>query len=452
MTQSSDRAISSSKTTRGGSPPGRALRWCAEQEIWPVAAWLLAGAAAPRVMPVALGVAALFWLLRWAATGRLSVSTPGDPPIGLLVVMLGVSAWATAWPDVTRLQILRLLGGLALYYAIVNGASSPGRMRWLAWAPVAGGLALAAVALLTVQWNATGKLPFIPKGLYSRLPAAGGIAGDAVNANIMGGALVIVLPYVLARVAFRRPRAGWVAWSAALVVALSMAALLVLTKSRGALMGLGVAGLGIILLRWRRGWLLVVVAALAAAAVAWRIGPARILDTLAVAGSTSGLDGRLEIWSRALYMLQDFPFTGVGMGAFGKVANLLYPFFLFSPDTEVSHAHNLFLQVGVDLGLPGLVAWLALLLLTTVCAWQVYRGGRAAGDRDQAGIGAGLLACQVALLVHGLTDAPAWGSRPAIIVWGLWGLAVAARRVYGRRAAERAADVSVAYAGPTTPG
>ena len=43
---------------------------------------------------------------------------------------------------------------------------------------------------------------------------------------------------------------------------------------------------------------------------------------------------RLEIWSRAIYMLQDFPFTGIGMGAFRQVANLLYPFFLAGPDAE----------------------------------------------------------------------------------------------------------------------
>ncbi len=430
MTRASDGAVGAIGPACGGRLRG-ALAWCAAQEIWPVAACLLAGAAAPSGMRLALAVAGLFWLVRWAARGRPSVSTPADWPLGLLVVMLGVSAWATAWPEVTRPQILRLLGGLALYYTLVNGISSLGRLRLLAWAPLAGGLALAGVAVLSVQWNAAGKLPFIPAAIYRRLPAA---AGDVVNANIMGGALAIVLPYVLAWVAFRRARAGPAGWLAGLVVALVMAALLVLTKSRGALMGLGAAGLCLVLLRWRRGWLLVLLATLAAGVVAWRIGPASILDTLSLAGGISGLDGRLELWSRAIYMLQDFPLTGVGLGAFGKVANLLYPLFLFSPDVEVAHAHNIFLQVGVDLGLPGLVAWLAVLLLTTLCAWQVYRAGRAAGDPEQAAIGAGLLACQVALVVHGLTDAATWGSRPAIIVWALWGLAVAARRVYGPRA------------------
>ena len=125
-------------------------------------------------------------------------------------------------------------------------------------------------------------------------------------------------------------------------------------------------------------------------------------------------------------MLQDFPFTGIGMGTFRQVANLLYPFFLAGPDAEIPHAHNLLLQVGVDLGLPGLVAWLGLLMVVVFAAWRVYRRGRATGDMRLAGLGAGLLASQVVLAVHGLTDAPMWGTRPAVVVWAIWGLAMAA--------------------------
>ena len=58
--------------------------------------------------------------------------------------------------------------------------------------------------------------------------------------------------------------------------------------------------------------------------------------------------------------------------------SLLYPFFLAAPDT-IRHAHNLFLQIAVDLGLPGLVAWLAIWLAVTASAWGVYRSGRQAG-------------------------------------------------------------------------
>jgi putative inorganic carbon (HCO3(-)) transporter len=127
-------------------------------------------------------------------------------------------------------------------------------------------------------------------------------------------------------------------------------------------------------------------------------------------------------------MVQDFPFTGVGMGSFGDLADVLYPFFSF-PAQSVPHAHNLFLQVAVDLGIPGLIAWFAVFILATTAAWQAYRQGASRRDGWAAGLGAGLLCAQAALVVHGLTDAVTWGMvRPAPLTWALWGMAFALRR------------------------
>ncbi len=188
-------------------------------------------------------------------------------------------------------------------------------------------------------------------------------------------------------------------------------------------MAAAAAGLLVLALRWRRGWLVLPVAGLVAGLAVWRVGIGRLLDLLTTSQTLGGLDQRVEVWSRALYAIQDFSFTGVGMGTFQQVANLLYPFFLAGPDAEIPHAHNIFLQVAVDLGLPGLVAWLAIFLLVGWSAWRVYRRGQSG---YMAGLGAGLVASQVALVMHGLTDAVTWGTRPAVIVWAVWGLAMAA--------------------------
>jgi putative inorganic carbon (HCO3(-)) transporter len=199
-------------------------------------------------------------------------------------------------------------------------------------------------------------------------------------------------------------------------------------------MGLAAAALVLIALRWRWGWLAALLAVSGGAAAIWRFGPQQVAEIAFASKALGGADQRLEIWSRALYMLQDFPFTGIGMGTFRQVANLLYPFFLAGPDAEIPHAHNIFLQVGVDLGLPGLVGWSALLIVICVSAWLVYRRGRRQGDAALAGLGAGLLASQIALVVHGLTDAATWGTRPALLVWAVWGLTMATILVPKRNA------------------
>jgi putative inorganic carbon (HCO3(-)) transporter len=153
------------------------------------------------------------------------------------------------------------------------------------------------------------------------------------------------------------------------------------------------------------------------------------LDILLSNDTLGSLNGRMEVWSRAIYMIQDFPFTGIGMGTFTPVADALYPFFLAEPGS-ISHAHNLFLQVGVDLGIPGLLAWLAIWMLVLVTAWQVYQHGRAIHDGWVMGLGAALCCSQLALVTHGLLDAVTWGMvKPAPIVWALWGLTMASGRV-----------------------
>jgi putative inorganic carbon (HCO3(-)) transporter len=204
---------------------------------------------------------------------------------------------------------------------------------------------------------------------------------------------------------------------------------LVLTQSRSALIALVIAGAVIVLLRWRWGWVAILGAALAAGALylaGYFPSQAALSAGVHTIFGSLGLEERLELWSRAIYASQDFPFTGIGLGAFNEVVDLLYPLFLVGPG-KASHAHNLFLQIAVDLGIPGVIAWLAILLGVLTTAWQLYRFGRQVRQPLAAALGAGFLGSQAALIIHGLTDAVTWGMvRPAPLVWAIWGLAVGA--------------------------
>jgi putative inorganic carbon (HCO3(-)) transporter len=165
---------------------------------------------------------------------------------------------------------------------------------------------------------------------------------------------------------------------------------------------------------------------IAAVSAIYLLGVQRVLDLLIASKTVGSLNGRLEVWDRALDMIMDFPFTGIGMGAFQPLADRLYPFLIFGPG-KVFHAHNLFLQVAVDLGIPGLLAWLWVLGVVIFSAAKVYRAGRASSDPLISALGAGLLCSQIALIVHGLTDAVTWGMvRSAPLVWAIWGTAIAA--------------------------
>lgn len=427
-------------------PPRGRLRAAAGRlasaELWVVGLLVLASLVLPRLAPAALAVGLLYWPVRWLAYGRLSVSTPGDTAAGLLVLTVPVTLWATALPDVTRPQVLALAAGVVVYYATVNWTCTAERERLLVFGLVAAGLLLALVAPISVAWFAGTKLTFIPEAVYNGLPR---LVADSIHPNVMAGALAQLWPIPLALLAFDWTRLRRAERLLCVAAVLAIAAMLVLTKSRGALLAAACIIAALCVLRWHHGWWVVLAGALAAELAAWRIGLGPLLETLSTTASIGGLDGRLEVWSRAIFMLQDFPFTGIGMGTFKQVANAMYPFFLAGPNADVPHAHNLFLQIGADLGLPGLVAWLALLILSIASAWAIYSAGKREGNRWAAGLGAGLLCSQLALVVHGLLDAATWGTRPAVLVWVVWAVAAAGGNLVaaGRRSSDQIETVGV---------
>ena len=181
----------------------------------------------------------------------------------------------------------------------------------------------------------------------------------------------------------------------------------------------------LLVLRWPRLVLALPVVILAIAVAIWRIGFDRVgvwllaLPTAADAGGKAA--GRLELWNRAFDMIQDFPFTGIGLNTFPVVVRVLYPLVVNDPNTPVPHAHDFLLQVAIDLGLPGLTCFLLLLAAAAVGlvrAWKIRQGW----ERGLvAGVGAGL----IGQLIFGLTDAVTLGAKPGIFLWAMLGAAVA---------------------------
>lgn len=402
------------------------LGWLATLEIWVVGVLVAASFVSARFLPAALIAAIFFWLIRAGAANRLTLRTPADLAILLLVLMLPVTWWATALPDITRPQVYRLLVGIALYYAILNWATTLSRLRIMGVGAFGAGFVLCLIALISVNWPID-KLSSLLAPIYNHFSV---YVSDSVNANVMAGSLVILFPIPMAWVLF-----GWKQMSRLLRLAstatiASMVVILALTLSRGAWMAFGVALTILLILRWKRSWIALLALGIAGAAATVWGGITPVLSLLLQNNTLGGLDGRAEVWSRALYMIRDFSLTGIGMGNFGPVADAMYPFYLAAPG-RIPHAHNLFFQIAVDMGIPGLIAWLGIFIIITFLAFQIYRTGRKTNDSLLLVFGAGLLSSQAALAVHGLTDAVTWGMvRSAPIVWALWGITAAAWSVY----------------------
>ena len=143
-------------------------------------------------------------------------------------------------------------------------------------------------------------------------------------------------------------------------------------------------------------------------------------------GDMTGKAGfRQELWTTGISALRDWGWTGMGFNFFRAEARLNYPFAMnvggnptIALVWDASHPHNWLLNVGVDLGVPGLIAFIAL--------WLLHGAGLVRAGRQQAGwegrVAWGLLAGSVALLVFGLSDSLPLGSKLGMIIWPMLAL------------------------------
>ena len=409
----------------------RLLLWT---EVWVVAAAVLAGMLWAPALSAAPLAGLVYALLHLALRKRLPGPTPADLAILLLGLILAVNYTTAAVPALAGPASLRLLGGIALYYAVVHWCRTSTRLRGLAALSALAAAGLSLLSLVAVEWT-SGKLFFIPQAVYARFTL---LVSDTIHPNVMGGSLAALLPLALGVPLFAWRRLTGVErllYPLAFLVALGA---LVLTQSRGALLA-AMAALGILLLfRSRWFWALPALAVLAIVSAGFILGPGELQTRALDIISVEGFGQRADIWQHTLYLLQDFPLTGVGMGHFPQAFALLYPLSLAPAARMLPHAHNLFLQVAADLGLPGLVAWSSVLLASLAATWQAFQSGLRLGRPRLRAISIGLFGCQAAVLLHGLLDAVLWGDiRPAPLVWWLWGLGMAALNITRRLSQER---------------
>ncbi len=377
---------------------------------------------------LALMALPLLWLLRALAAGRFFPRTPLNVAILAMAVMLLVSLYAVFDIELSFPKIAGLVLGMALFFTAVSHAE---RYRHGLW-HVVGFVLLSGTGIILIgaagtKW--TGPFAVLSQ-IQSLLPVdfsnlPGTVGG--VNGNQLAGVINWIAPLSVALL-FGLWKQLWRNHKLYLLVLLGISggtvAILPGTFSRGGLASFGVS--------------LLVMLALAKKWGRWVLGTAVILGIVFIfttnlgnvltgaasleSGAELGLEGRLEIWSRAIYGLEDFPFTGMSMNGFRRVVHILYPLFLVSPDTDIAHAHNQLLQAGLDLGLPGLVAYLALWLLSGWLVWVCWRQARTSAERALA---IGLAGALTGGWFFGILDAIALGARPGFVWWLLLALIVA---------------------------
>jgi putative inorganic carbon (HCO3(-)) transporter len=285
--------------------------------------------------------------------------------------------------------------------------------RW--WIPAALGLSAVAMASLAILQKMTGQ--FLPEPWATNLPlrvTSWYSYPNAVGlfaAPILAMFLVWFIISLKSHWAFHRFswRSGLGLVTKILVIILLSAAI-VFAVSKGAMLGVIVGLFFSLLIIFRRQWY-------------WVVGGAIIISGLILSSpfgqslvdeimfrSPSGVI-RKVVWSESLDFLIDHPLAGSGLAGYQTALEPYHQWWR----PEVSpykleiflYPHNVFLNVWTELGLAGLLTFLALLSIFFYEAWMKC-------DRLLSVMA---VAAMIALLTHGLVDVPYFKNDLAVLFW-----------------------------------
>jgi putative inorganic carbon (HCO3(-)) transporter len=393
----------------------------------------------PKRLVVLLAVP-IVWGCARAATGRLVPRTPLNSALWLLLVMVGVSVYVTPDVQASLGKVSGVLLGVLLFWATARWLQTVPRLKLAIVMFLGAALVLAAVGILgtpapkkyAIFSAAVSHLSVI--GVRSRPEdlVINGVPGalQGFNPNPLSGCLILFIPLqvlLLARGGHR-----WLATSsvARVVLVLFQVACLIVTagtvllmQSRGAWAAFAVATLAVPLWATRSRRLSGAVAVIGLG-LALAFGP-RVWQLVQRPSAPPAIGSavlmRLELWSKALMCIRDFPLTGMGMNIFRTRMPELYPVFVNPHDQDVAHAHNNLLQEALDVGIPGLVAYVGIWIGVVTVLVRVYRHGAEAIHRT---IALGLLTGLSAHFAFGMIDAIPLGSKAGVVFWLALALAI----------------------------
>jgi tetratricopeptide (TPR) repeat protein len=416
------------------------------------AAWYLR----PQWGPGPLVLVLAPWAVRWIVTGRPTRRTPLDVPLALFLATALLGVWTAYQPEVAWAKFWIIVGSVGIYYALANQPTTR-HLRLFAALYALFGAAIVGYFLWTNNWiHGKAKIEALNRlgeAIQAALPP---LSAHQMQPNVVGGLLAMIVPFQIAVLAgpWLKRAALW-RGLAALALALTAFGLL-MTTSRGAWLALALAlglwGLWAASARpiqnpksktrpeqgrrvpnrsLRFGTLLAL--AVLAGGLLLLFVPGGPRGLLALLPGQNQLPDRVSLWSRALALIQDAPFTGGGLGTFPPLDSayaypitswVRYRVFIFVTNF---HSHNLWLDVGVEQGLPGLAALLWIQVAFVFTAWRgrkaVWQEG---ADRWRRLLVEAALVSALVVALHALVDDVPYGSRAMLLFFVPLGLVVAA--------------------------
>lgn len=371
----------------------------------------------PTLLYVPLCGAVLLFLLRQIKLSFAEVKIPPLAPFGLGFILWALVSCAAS-PDklfaLFNWAFLPLQYGL-LYVLVYSVMDTEESRRRALLAFFAGALCVVVYGLfqyanaadmaqdLTEQsWVDPKRFPLLRRRMYSTLE----------NPNLFGGYLLMGISYAVSFFLFLKGKKKYIAGVCVLAFLLCLA----LTYSRGAWVSLAAIVAGLAIFYDKRFGLLFLLVPVIIFAYHGQITE-RFLSLFS--GEDTSLALRLALWESSRAMVEEHPLLGVGWGSY-FLAYPDYNFFIQDAQVLIFHAHNLFLDIPAETGLPGGILYFVFFFGQAYFSWKLYK--RSSGDTKALSL-AGLLMV-IAIAASGMADHVLFARSVSFCFWSLCALSL----------------------------
>ncbi|MDR1701542.1 MAG: O-antigen ligase family protein [Sporomusaceae bacterium] len=355
-----------------------------------------------------LFAAAALWAGKMAAARKiLWKKTPLDKIIAVYVFFTALSILNSPDRNFSFYNYYNLMGKYILtYYLLINNVNSLKQLTLFVRTLLASATLVifygfyqyfAGVDVSALLWVDASQFPGLKTRIFSTLG----------NPNLLASFLVIILSLYLS-LSFYAKRKSAKFCLLSLTVAAGFC--LALTYSRGLWLSL-LATTFIYAKFYDKRIIWVLIPILAVIPFGGEEFAARAASIINPADSSSAL--RLALWNSTLCMILKEPLAGIGWGAYW----LVYPqfdYFINDASVIIYHAHNMYLNIAAETGLPGLLAFLAVLGSHIRLAFQVFSQ---TGNKWTKGLMLGVLASMTGIIVSGFTDYVLFSAQMSMLFW-----------------------------------
>lgn len=381
------------------------LSWFSEKSVYLTAFFL----------PISMPVMAICLFLGWGcwlvnAYRRRNFSlrvTKLDRFVWAFAFLAGISVIQSSNHTYSILNYLILfLHYLGFYHLVIQHIRSVADLKRLVWTIF--GAAVIVVAYGFVQAlmaTDTQSQAWVDPSQFANLKFR--VYSTLENPNLLAGFLVMMNAFFLGfayKIKDRRTRL----WLLALFVVFGIC--LGLTYSRGAWLSLLVVMLAGSISYGRNSWWFVILIPLALFFFSDTFAD-RIMSVIHPVDTSASL--RMALWESTMAMIRDYPLTGIGWGAY-LWTYPAYDFFIQNPDVKIYHAHNMYLHLMAEIGIPAFILFMTIIAKTVYMAVRVAKRSK---DRWLSGLAMGIIAAIISLLVNGVTDHILFNIQLSMFFW-----------------------------------